>query len=125
MLKKQFASVGCPTWERRSTPAANADFTVIDFYGYTSDKGPEQQGVREIQQAQCLPEKDIFYADFDCVMHAAQLVIKGGLSLIDSAWKDLGRRDGYFSGCARVCFWLVHDGVCVRLGMTTIRLRTF
>ncbi len=97
MLKKQLGSCGCKTWQRT---CVNNGCSVVDIYAYTSDRGPEQGKVRTIMAAETLHDDTTLFVDWDCTMHATQLVIKSGLVIVEACWKSSGRSGGYFSGTA-------------------------
>ena len=96
LLKKQFASLGCKSWDR----SPRSGVGPIDIYGYTSDRGSDQAAVRKIMHAQTQDDPSCLFADWDCAMHATQLVVKSGMDVLNRFMKQLGFSP-FFSAVAK------------------------
>ena len=103
MLLKQFASCGCKTWLRKVGSRVEAKH-VIDMFCYTSDRGSEQAKVRKLASSEVLvtsQDPTCLWADWDCTMHATQLIVKTGLAILDAGLRKCGKNYTYFSSIAK------------------------
>lgn len=105
MLKKQFASLGCPTWmETRDAYAAGRikpdHFTS---YFYAADRGPDQTGIKPTLYAAVSKTRNLTNVHSNCLNHGNQRTVRGGLVLTDTLLKVHGRGWKYYSS---VCKYL-------------------
>ena len=103
MLLKHFASCGCKTWLREVASRTEGKY-VVDMFCYTSDRGSEQAKVRRLIGSQVLvasQDPTCLFADWDCSMHATQLIVKSGLAILDAGLRKCGKTFTYFSSIAK------------------------
>ena len=127
-MLKQLKGLGCPTW--LSSAAARADdagpapplpppcnppglgdfddepgqpglhFLRVLFH--CSDRGPDQEKGRKVLHTIIGPREDMLYVDWDCTMHAVQLIFSATLDIIDRGLADQGRTYKFFNSLAKL-----------------------
>jgi hypothetical protein len=115
LLEKQLKSAGCKTlWECYKDSNINhtddtqdqeqeEQPTIVRSYIYTADGGSDQIGYKKVCNKFLEKCRYVLFIAVPCYMHANQLVVKGGLSVIDKWAKDNGKTWGYFSSLAKLC----------------------
>ena len=79
ILSKHLQSIRCPSW--RDVPS-NPRF--VRLFLYTSDRGPDQVGVRCRIKQETTSIKNVLFFDADCCEHQLHLIVKDGLRAADT-----------------------------------------
>ena len=97
ILLKHMQSIHCPSW--RGVPS-NSRF--VRLFLYTSDRGPDQVGVRCFIKEETASIPNVLFFDADCCEHQLHLIIKDGLKAADCFLKASKKSYKYFSSLTKV-----------------------
>jgi hypothetical protein len=102
---RQFASVGCPSWEDRGTVAAAAVRpNLVSIYTMVLDAGPDNQGMLKRVKHKLKHCPSVMVLPHFCMLHQAHLITKGILGVLDRwSWGEGHEWPvKYFSGVATI-----------------------
>ena len=107
MILKQLKSLGCPSWIREQHAADAATYPEIVVFAYCADGGSDQAKVKQIMRVQAADDPRMLVIAVDCCFHAAQLVVKSSLHIVDGILLAAGRNyTFFFSTLAKLInFW--------------------
>ena len=112
LIQKQLMALGCPSLKKNLRPSKQRQGedqetirSVLRCFLCTSDGGPDQARFKKLCGS--LVEKDemTLFVTFNCFMHAAQLIVKTGLTLVDGWLKRVSPiRLKYFATLAKLAY---------------------
>ena len=97
LLCKSLQGLHCPLWNE---PSASPGHTRV--FLATSDGGSDQVCFKKIMHAETEHLESVIVWEHTCWQHAAHLIVKTGLILVDSFLESQSRAFGFFSSLAKI-----------------------
>jgi hypothetical protein len=101
LLVKQLQGLGCPTWKNFRIGGPGCTQPLRMFF-YTSDEGPDQEMFKNIAGTEIVDFSSVLFVGCRCWMHVIQLILRGGLELVDRWLSALGHKWKYYSALAKM-----------------------
>ena len=103
IVLKEFASVGCKTWDDRAREFASKNFPGMSVFVCTLDKGPDNQGLCKLMTNSLTTCPNVMCWFIYCFLHQYHLIVKTVLQILDDfEWDEPDYQSKYFSGIATV-----------------------
>lgn len=109
LLQRQLESLGCLAIGRELASSSTTEpASPIRIYAYTSDGGSDQTKYKKLCGALVEDHPLVLFLSYSCQMHCCQLIVKTGLNVIDTWFKnhvdsEVGTHFKYFATLAKIC----------------------
>ena len=111
MIQKQVISAGCPLWTTQWMQPGGSTTQVFELLLHCSDRGSDQSKVRRILRHELMDKPLTLYLDWDCTLHATQLVFGHSIDILDAWCTRAGKPYKYFNAIAKLInCWREHCG---------------